>query len=99
MIRATTPTHVFTFPDDPTQWDAILITYKQDFIVLEKTKEDLVFDGNTASYTLTQEEANMFRANELIRIQVRVALNDGTAFASQIVIVHVDDVLNDEVLP
>lgn len=101
MIRATTPTHVFKFDDDPSVWDEILITYKQDAVVIEKNKSDCVIDGNakTASVTLTQAETNRFCSGAPIKVQVRVAMNSGEAFASSVFSVPVQDVLNDEVLP
>ena len=99
MIRATTPTHIFTFPDNPNTYDAILITYKQNEIVLEKEKPDLTIDGNTASVMLTQEETKLFTPDALVKVQVRVAYNGGEAFASPVTVLRVEDVLNDEVLP
>lgn len=46
MIRATTPTHIFYFEDDPSEFERILITYTQgDSIVLEKEKEDLTIEA------------------------------------------------------
>lgn len=99
MNRASTPTHYFTFPDDPNTYDAILITYKQTDIVLEKKKSDLTIEGKVASFMMTQAEANLFDPTQLVKVQVRVAYANGVSFPSPITVLQVEDVLNDEVLP
>ena len=107
MIRATTPLQEFTFETNPADFARILITYKQDeVIVMEKTQSDLSFssyigeDGiivYVAAFRMTQEEANMFQP-EPVRVQVRVLTSDGEALASDITTMRVTDVLDDEVL-
>ena len=107
MIRATTPLQEFTFESNPADFARILITYKQDeVIIMEKTQADLSFssfigeDGiivYVAAFRMTQEEANMF-APEPVRVQVRVLTSDGEALASDIATMRVTDVLDDEVL-
>ena len=101
MIRATTPTHVFTFPQDPDEYDEILITYKQDAVVIEKHKADCTIDGQakSASVQLSQTETNRFCSGAPVKIQVRVAFTSGESFASSIFEIPVLDVLDDEVLP
>lgn len=107
MIRATTPLQEFTFESNPADFARILITYKQDeVIVMEKTQSDLSFssyigeDGiivYVAAFRMTQKEANMFQP-EPVRVQVRVLTSDGEALASDITTMKVTDVLDDEVL-
>jgi hypothetical protein len=99
MIRATTPTHKFTLPFNYTQYvQKILITYSQKGnIVLEKNENDVQIDGNIVSYKLTQEETKLF-SNGDVRVQVRVLTIDNDALASKEQTVHIDNVLNDEVL-
>lgn len=101
MIRASTPTHYFTLPTEYNidNIDKILVTYAQkDKVVLEKTKEDVSFDGATFYYTLTQEETNLFEDNVFVEIQVRIKTSDGNALPSDIYHLPVKKVLNDEVL-
>lgn len=111
MIRATTPKHVFTFEQDPTNFTKILITYAQnDKIVMEKGKEDLTFEpvtnpsnkviGYAAWFRMTQEEANRFTAGpgKQVQVQVRVLTSGNEALASEKKTFSVQDVLNDEVL-
>lgn len=99
MIRATTPTHRFTLPFNYAQYvKKILITYSQrGEIVLEKHENDVQIDGNIVSYKLTQEETKLF-SNGDVRIQVRVLTLNNEALASEKYSVHIDNVLNDEVL-
>ena len=98
--RSSTPTHVFQFGFDPTEWDVILITYSQENqVVLEKNKSDLTFEENTAFLTLTQAETKEFDPDLIVKIQVRVAKSNGTSFPSRITYVPVEDVLNDTILP
>lgn len=109
MYRATTPTHNFCFGEvDPESFKTILISYVQnDKVVLEKTKDDLVFtsdeyEGEThyhASLKLTQEETNKFSAKtNYVYIQIRACDYNQNVVASNIVKVSLFDVLNDEVL-
>ena len=107
MIRATTPLQEFTFETNPADFARILITYKQDeVIVMEKTQSDLSFssyigeDGiivYVAAFRMTQEEANLFEPDP-VRVQVRVLTADNEALASDITTMKVTDVLDDEVL-
>lgn len=101
MIRATTPTHVFTFPNDidPSECERILITYKQNGqIVFEIEETALDIDGQTVSYTFSQEETNLFSAAANAQVQVRILTSTGDALASDITMFSVRPVLNDEVL-
>jgi hypothetical protein len=100
MYRATTPTHRFRFPRDLSEFRTILITYKQKGkIVMEKSKAELTIDGNVAKYVLSQDEANAFAAGDRsVSVQIRAVDNNGTALASRIFQMNVNDVLNDEVL-
>lgn len=99
MKRATTPTHSFDLGTSATYLDKILITYVQrGQIVLEKHKEDLSISDKVVSFTLTQEEANLFKSGNSVNIQVRMKTSQGKVFASDIITMSVDNVLNDEVL-
>lgn len=100
MIRATTPTHVFTFPSGMSTADMseILLTYSQGGKpVIEKNKSDLTIQPNKVSIRLTQEEVNMFDAG-VVQIQMRAKNMSGDVMASQIFKVKVKQVLNEEIL-
>lgn len=99
MRRATTPTHIFTFPEMVSVSDVteILISYSQcGNKILEKTLADLELDteGNAFDLTLTQEETNKFAPGKAL-IQVRAKVNDAT-LASQMIWLTVKPVLNSE---
>ena len=100
MIRASTPTHYFTIPEEfVNQIDKLLITYSQnDKIVLEKTEQDVDFDSNMVYYTLKQEETNLFREDEIVEIQLRIKTIHGNVIATNIYKIPCKRVLNDEVL-
>lgn len=108
MIRATTPTHIFTFPEEvePSNCEKIQITYSQDnnkgcrfskHVILEKNKEDTTISGQKVMLDLTQEELNKFKPG-VAQIQIRVKNQLDKVMASQILNVKVKPVLNKEVL-
>lgn len=100
MYRATTPKFTFTFDIDPdATFKTILITFKQGKkIVLEKKKTDLTFDDKSASFSLTQEETNLFDTRKWISIQVRALTTEDEAVAFKTIRITANDVLNDVVL-
>ena len=108
MIKATTPTHIFTFPENvsPSTCAKIQITYSQENdrgcrvreqVVLEKNKDDVTIDGQAVSVELTQAEMNKFKAG-VAQIQVRAKDSSDKVMASQIFNVKVKKVLNEEIL-
>ena len=99
MIRGTTPTHTFSIPFDESVISSIKIIYAQNKnTVFEKLKEDCVFEGNTVSITLTQEETFEFDHGYPVEIQIRILTTEGKAIASEIRRVSVGELLDDEVL-
>lgn len=111
MRRATTPVHTFVFPFPPEDLAKILLTYAQDGcdggVILNKTEEDFVFEGNVGKVTLTQEETSSFIAKcdccdcndaPYVQIQIRAKTTNGQALSTDIWRVPLKDVLNDEVL-
>lgn len=110
MYRATTPLHRFIFAEDPSTYQAIKITYAQGKrTILEKTKDDLIFlseesaNGLTrysASVRLTQEETKLFSTDygNTISVQIRAMDAAGHVYASDVNLIALKDVLNDEVL-
>lgn len=99
MIRGTTPTHIFRLPIDTGTIKELRITYRQlGHTVLEKTESDVETQEKTVQFTLTQEEALLFRASYKVDLQVKVLLADGSVMASKIMPVSVSEILNEEVL-
>ena len=108
MIRATTPTHTFTFKElDPSTFKVLNIYYAQQGVeLLQKTKEDCIFSTKEtdegivylASVILSQEETKLFKAKYKVKIQLRVLTQEDCALATEEYEVPVCDVINDEVL-
>lgn len=103
MYRLTTPTHLFDFPEDPSLYSKIQITYSQmGKIVLTKTKENMLFeeteDHHYGKVNLSQEETELFMSEWDASVQVRVLTNSGKSYASEIFTIRVYPVLSDNVL-
>ena len=99
MRRATTPTHEYELDIDTSIISQIRITYSQDGnIILTKNENDVEFVGNVAKVRLDQEETNLFKADKIVEIQVRVLTLGNDAPASDIMRVPCERVLDDEVL-
>lgn len=101
MRRATTPTHIFNFPDgvSVSEITEALITYSQcGKIILEKTLNNLTIDteNNAISLDLTQSETDLFAPGKAL-VQVRAKINDA-AINSQMIWVTVKPALNSEVI-
>lgn len=99
MIRATTPTHTFTLPIDPTTCEKIIVVYSQfGEVVLKKEETDMTLNGQekTVSYILSQEETKLFSPG-LVQIQVRVK-QGSTVMASKQIDIPAREILDDEVI-
>ena len=98
MYRATTPTHTFNLPFAADVIDALIITYQQrGTTILEKYKSDVKLEDNKIILTLTQEETNMFDKGDTANVQLRVKIDERVQ-ASNIIQIHIDRVLNSEVM-
>ena len=100
MTRGTTPINRFRCVGvDLTDVEVLYITYKQeDFVVLEKEKEDCEIEWEYASVMLSQEETLAFSPNVPVDIQIRGRFQNGNAFATDVVTVNVNDVQKDGVI-
>lgn len=99
MRRATTPTHIFTFPEtvEVGSVSEILISYTQcGKTILEKTLENLTIDtdNNRFEVKLTEAETDKFAPGKAL-IQLRAKIGD-TTLASQMIVFPVKPVLNSE---
>ena len=104
MTRGTTPTHTFTLPDNlkTATLSALYITYAQrGKTVLEKTLSDVMINNGVITCTLTQADTLKFEVLDQhcgcdkVAIQVRMKTSDGTAMASDIMRISVQDILKD----
>ena len=95
MRRGTTPTLRLALEDiDPEEIRSLYVTLKQGDKVLTKTKENCVFSQGVILVNLTQAETLKFEA-AYCEVQVRGIKTDGTAFASDIKNIRIDDILVD----
>ena len=103
MFRVTTPTHTFIMPVDTSDCAEILLTYKQGDLSMSKHYENgivpdgMTLDENQVIQTLTQEETKRFKVG-FANVQIRVLLNNGKSYASQIFKVGINEVLNGAIL-
>lgn len=103
MYRVTTPTHTYTLPIETSNCKEILVSYKQNNVLLEKHYQDgtlpsgMTLNGNDVIVNLTQAETKAFK-NGKIDVQVRVLTNANKAFASQMFTITHKDVINEEIL-
>lgn len=99
MIKGTTPQHIFSLPFSTEMVKTIQITYAQhDVIKLIKGTEDCVFDGNTVSTRLSQEDTFLFEEGVCVEVQVRVLTNGDDALASNVIRVRCAECLSKDVL-
>ncbi len=108
MIRATTPTHTFSFTNlNPEEFKVLNAYYAQQGVeILCKEKEDFIFGTKEtengilylASVTLSQEETKLFKSKFDVEVQLRVLTADNRSLATPKYKLSVWDVINDEVL-
>ena len=111
MIRGTTPTHIFNVDIPLEEISTLYVTYKQaKNIILEKNLNDVDIDveEKTISVPLSQEDTLKFKdtnfnwlnpnqnKNDLmVQCQLRIKYEDGTALASNIILLDVSNILKD----
>lgn len=99
MRRGTTPTITITAEGlADIKVKKAFLTIKQQDTELTKTLDDIQIDGETITVTLTQEETLMFTGDTNANLQIRVLSDSDTAYASQIVQVHIGNILKDGVI-
>ena len=109
MFRFTTPIHEFVTDLDPNLWESFIITYSQHgSIILEKTEQDILaiedhredpdMPGWYLAVQLTQEETALFNSKEKCYIQIRCKYDEDAVYASEIVVLQIDDVMNQTIM-
>lgn len=109
LYRGTTPTHVFSFPFKQNEVAVLYISYFQKgSMKVEKELSDVTFDPalETIKVTLTQQDTLSFekynwldRARDsLILIQIRVRLQNGECWVSEVMEERLGDVLKDGII-
>lgn len=98
MTRGTTPVFQFTLPFDTVTMAAMWLTFQQGNTSLTKGLSDATASGNVISVALTQEETLLFCSQKRAQLQMRVLFEDGSAAASQVVILDIERILKGGVI-
>jgi len=97
IYRGTTPTYNFTLPFDTEEITKFNLTFVQrGVIVLEKGKNDVLMDGRTVGYLMSEAETLTLKRGQL-KIQLRVGFTN-KRMVSQVITDYVEDILKDGVL-
>ena len=100
MIRACSYTATIQAPEDPTNYESILITFAQDGSVkLEKDETEVTFDDNKIIVQLNQEETKSFACGKKAYLQIRCFKSEYAAHGSMIWAIDVWPALDDQILP
>lgn len=86
-------------PVAPSNYSAILVTFKQGDTVVQKDLNDLTTTASSVVVKLTQAETALFEAKKKVYLQVRCYASAYDAPGSKIWELKVEDALDDEVLP
>lgn len=96
MTRGTTPSYIITISDfENLDGHTVEVTFKQNDLLVTLKGHDVVIDGNKVSVFLTQSQTLLFKAGTA-KMQVRGIDVNGTAWASNIISVPVNPVLNSQ---
>ena len=99
ILTGCTCKNTFTIPFSEDDIEAMVITYCQDKVpIVEKLLCDCSFEDGYACVDLSQEDTLKFKDNALVKIQIKIKLNDGSVTKSKSIEVRADEVLNREVL-
>ena len=97
MIRGSTPTHTFNCKIAPDLIHKVRVLYSQnDVLALKKEDEDCIKDGQKVIVKLTQEDTLSFKEGK-VEIQLRILTPTGDSIPSNIHVVNVSKLLEDEV--
>lgn len=99
MYKATTPTFRLTIPYKAEEIDKFVIPLVQKGItVLTFTQDDCTVEDYKITFSLTQEQSNLFVHRYPINLQMRVLLTSGKVVASVNEQIDVHRVWDDTVL-
>lgn len=100
--RGSTPTNTFNCNVDLTGATVFVSYAQRGTVIVEKTGNDLTITatdtGSAVELTLTQAETLRFQSGNVVDIQIRYVMSDGTADASNIIKVDAERILKDGVI-
>lgn len=95
--RGSTPTNIFNVNIDLTG-ATVFVTYSQNNkVVIEKTGNDLTVSSDKIETTLSQTDTLALQSGRT-EIQIRYVMSNGTADASNIIVVDAQRILKDGVI-
>lgn len=106
MFKATTPKFNLIIPYMAYELDKFSVTMAQQGINIytfehtmsTETEDRFEVEDHLISFSLTQEESNIFVHRYPIHLQLRILLVDGTVVASNVEHINVHNVLDDTIL-
>lgn len=100
MYRGTTPQlKVIVTGVDFTEVAELWLTIGQNGRpIVNKDLEDLTIEDNTIYVTFTQEDTLALRACSSTYLQLRVLMNDGTAIATPVKKLNVNEIIKDGII-
>ncbi len=100
MYRGTTPQlEVIVTGVDFTEVAELWLTIGQNGRpIVNKDLEDLTIEDNTIYVTFTQEDTLALRACSSTYLQLRVLMNDGTATATPVKKLNVNEIIKDGII-
>lgn len=100
MYRGTTPQlEVIVTGVDFTEVAELWLTIGQNGRpIVNKDLEDLTIQDNTIYVTFTQEDTLALRACSSTYLQLRVLMNDGTAIATPVKKLNVNEIIKDGII-
>lgn len=102
MTRGTTPTLKFWLDEslDLTRLTQLYVTFKGAKAEVDIPMENCTIDyqENTVEVTMTQEQTLEFEDNEFVDMQIRMQMNDGMVFATNIEKRQMKEILKDGVI-
>lgn len=100
MYRGTTPQlEVIVTGVDFTEVAELWLTIGQNGRpIVNKDLEDLTIEDNTIYVTFTQEDTLALRACSSTYLQLRVLMNDGTAIATPVKKLNVNEIIKDGII-
>lgn len=95
MRRGTNPIVKMELNLDTSLIQECYITFKQNNIEIEKTVSDCSIEEGCVSVQLSQDETLSFVTKYPVLTQARIKLSDGTICATDIIKLHVDEIIKD----
>lgn len=98
MLRYSTPTIEIESDISFAEFTEIWVSFKQNNVILRKTKSEIEINETIIKVRLSQEETAMFKSDEIVEVQIRWLSDNGSASGTNVVPIVFGRVLEDEVI-